>query len=113
MSRKAQSTLEDALSTAVVIGALIAVQVYVKRGMEGRLRSSADDIGTQYDITTGGYNQKIELQGSKVDISVSGNSDLLTVTGPGIGVIKRYTDGTYDMKSGTITTTEGAADLGW
>lgn len=47
--KKAQSTLEYAIVLAVIVGALIAMQIYMKRGMEGRLRSSSDDIGEQFD----------------------------------------------------------------
>jgi len=55
MKRRAQSTLEYALIIAVVVGALIAMQVYVKRGIQGRLKSATDDIGEQYSpgYTTG------------------------------------------------------------
>jgi len=48
LNRKAQSTLEYAVIVAVVVGALLAIQVYVKRGVQGRLRSSTDNIGDQY-----------------------------------------------------------------
>jgi len=48
IKRRAQSTLEYALIVAVVVGALIAMQVYVKRGLQGRLKSAADDMGEQY-----------------------------------------------------------------
>ena len=55
IKRRAQSTLEYALIIAVVVGALIAMQVYVKRGVQGRLKSATDDIGEQYSpgYTTG------------------------------------------------------------
>lgn len=48
MNKRAQSTLEYAVIIAVVIGALIAMQTFMKRGVEGKLRSSIDDIGGQY-----------------------------------------------------------------
>jgi len=46
--RKGQSTLEYALIIAVVAGAMIAMQVYIKRGVQGKLKATADDIGKQY-----------------------------------------------------------------
>ncbi len=46
--RKGQSTLEYGILIAVVVGALIAMSIYMKRGLQGRLRSSSDDIGEQY-----------------------------------------------------------------
>lgn len=53
-NRKAQSTVEYAVLIAVVVGALLAMQIYVKRGAMGKLRSSTDQIGDQFtpDTTT-------------------------------------------------------------
>ncbi len=58
VKRRAQSTLEYALIVAVVVGGLIAMQVYVKRGLQGKLKESADQLGEQYSpgITTGTIN---------------------------------------------------------
>ncbi len=44
----AQSTLEYAVLIACVVSALIAMQIYIKRGMQGRLRQSGDSLGEQY-----------------------------------------------------------------
>ena len=46
--QRGQSTLEYAILVVVIIAALLAIQVYLKRGVQGRLKSSADDIGDQY-----------------------------------------------------------------
>jgi Flp pilus assembly pilin Flp len=46
--KRGQTTLEYAVLIVVVIGALLTIQVYIKRGVQGRLRSAADDIGEQY-----------------------------------------------------------------
>ncbi len=58
-NKKAQSTLEYAILIGVVVAALIATQVYLKRGYQGKLRESADSAGEQfspgyttYDYTT-------------------------------------------------------------
>ncbi|MFA6217553.1 MAG: hypothetical protein WDL87_07915 [Candidatus Omnitrophota bacterium] len=57
LTKRAQSTLEYAVIIAVVVGALIAMQVYVKRGLQGRLRQASDDIGDQFSpgVTTTSY----------------------------------------------------------
>lgn len=52
---KAQSTLEYALVIAAVIGALLAINAYMKKGIQGRLKESADQIGKQFD-GNGTYN---------------------------------------------------------
>lgn len=49
--RKAQSTLEYAVIIGVVVGALIMMQVYVKRGLQGRMKQASDDIGDQFSPT--------------------------------------------------------------
>jgi len=46
--KRGQSTLEYAVLIVVIIGALLTLQVYIKRGVQGRLKSASDDIGDQY-----------------------------------------------------------------
>lgn len=45
---KGQSTLEYAILVIIIIGALLTIQTYIKRGVQGRLKSATDDIGDQY-----------------------------------------------------------------
>jgi Flp pilus assembly pilin Flp len=55
LNKKAQSTLEYAVIIAIVVAGLIAMQVYIKRGIHGRLRDATDQIGEQFSptLTTG------------------------------------------------------------
>ena len=46
--KRGQSTLEYAILIVVVIGAFLAMQQYIKRGLQGRLKSAADDVGDQF-----------------------------------------------------------------
>jgi uncharacterized protein (UPF0333 family) len=46
--KKGQSTLEYAILIIIIIGALLSIQVYIKRGVQGRLKGAADDIGDQF-----------------------------------------------------------------
>ncbi|MDD4910621.1 MAG: hypothetical protein PHR44_08115 [Candidatus Omnitrophica bacterium] len=48
MRRSGQSSLEICVLVIVIVGALIAMQTYVKRAIQGRMRLAADDIGQQY-----------------------------------------------------------------
>lgn len=48
--KKGQSTLEYAILIIIIIGALLSVQVYIKRGIQGRLKSATDDIGDQFSV---------------------------------------------------------------
>lgn len=47
--RQGQTTLEYAILVVIVIGALLTIQNYLKRGIQGRAKSSTDDMGSQYD----------------------------------------------------------------
>lgn len=50
-----QSTLEYVILVGFVVAALIAMGIYMKRGLQGRYRESTDQIGAQYsagDVTS-------------------------------------------------------------
>lgn len=68
-TKRGQSTLEYAILVVVVIMALIAIQAYLKRGIQGRMRDSADQIGEQfspeyttYNFATKSYTKTNETQ---------------------------------------------------
>lgn len=42
-NKKAQTTAEYAILIAIVVGALVAMQVYIRRGLQGRVRNVVDD----------------------------------------------------------------------
>ena len=46
--KKAQSTVEYAVLIIIIIAALLSVQTYIKRGIQGRLKSASDDVGDQF-----------------------------------------------------------------
>jgi uncharacterized protein (UPF0333 family) len=54
--KKAQSTLEYAVLIGVVVAGLIAMQTYVKRGFQGKLRENADSIGEAFSPGYTTYN---------------------------------------------------------
>ena len=56
-NKSGQSTLEYVILTGFVVAALIAMGVYMKRGFQGRLRESSDQVGQQYSAeqTTSNY----------------------------------------------------------
>jgi hypothetical protein len=61
------STIELAVFIVCLIWALIAMQGYITRGIQGGLRESADSIGPQYDPTK-----------TLVDYNTTSTSDLTT-----------------------------------
>ena len=53
---KGQSSVEYATIIIVVIGALLTMQNYAKRGLQGRLKQTVDQMGEQYDPRVGDSN---------------------------------------------------------
>lgn len=50
----AQSTVEYAVLIACIAAAVIGMQFYIKRGIQGRLRQGGDEIGQQYSARNTG-----------------------------------------------------------
>jgi hypothetical protein len=47
MSRKAQSTAEYVIVLGLIVAAVVAMQTYVKRGFQGRIKEAVDYTGNQ------------------------------------------------------------------
>ncbi len=72
---RGQSTLEYALIISVVVGALLAMQIYMKRGMEGRMRKASDDIGKQFDADKSYVHHETTKKGTTVEeVKTTGES---------------------------------------
>lgn len=83
-SRRAQSTLETAMIAVVLSAALVAMHIYIKRGLEGRFREATDSIGEQYSYRTNtGNTTKTETQ----NVTVLVDSILLNITNESGAVI--------------------------
>jgi hypothetical protein len=72
--KRAQSTLEYAVLIIVIIGALLSIQVYLKRGVQGRLRSASDDIGDQYSVGNTNYLKRVVTNSKTKDTFNAGQS---------------------------------------
>jgi uncharacterized protein (UPF0333 family) len=72
---RGQSTLEYVILIGFVVAALIAMGVYMKRGMQGKLRESTDQIGEQYSAgnTTSEYTTKTSIQQTE-DMAAGGKT---------------------------------------
>jgi uncharacterized protein (UPF0333 family) len=79
--KKGQSTLEYAILIIIIIGALISIQVYIKRGIQGRLKGASDDIGTQFDPGNSNANIIRRTRGQSEETFLTGvtRSQLLQV----------------------------------
>lgn len=80
LNRKAQSTLEYAVLISVVVAALLGIQIYVKRGMQGRIRSSTDQIGEQFDARKTDYDYTTKRTSTTVEEVTNGLSAVYTGT---------------------------------
>lgn len=73
-----QSTLEYAALVAIVVGGLIAMQAYLKRGVQGKLKATGDQLGEQYSpysVKAGGYYNTTE--NSRTEVNREKGSDTL------------------------------------
>lgn len=98
--KNGQSTLEYAVVIIVLSAALVAMLIYLKRGVQGRLRSEADQLGQLYSP-----------RNTDSAITVSRNSEIITNV---VSVITATTEKKdsqtfkYDrINSSTVITTVG------
>ena len=77
LNRKAQSTLEYAIIIAVVVGALVAMQVYIKRGLQGRLKQAADDMGEQFTAQYSTANYSTQTNTTTTENSIGGSNPVV------------------------------------
>ncbi|MEI6437119.1 MAG: hypothetical protein WCO69_00040 [Candidatus Omnitrophota bacterium] len=49
-STRGQSLMEYVILLIVIIAALLTMQMYIKRGVQGHWKESVDGIGEQYDL---------------------------------------------------------------
>lgn len=100
-THKAQTTLEYAILIGVIVAALIAMQTYVKRGFQGKLRENADNMGEQFAPlnTTYTYNT-----------NSSSNS---TETIADSGVTNTEITGQTSAKTGSEDVTNATGDGWW
>ena len=77
---KGQSTLEAVILIIIVIGALLSIQVYIKRGLQGRLKSAADDIGDQYSDSNTNVLKTVTVKSNTQETNLAGKviSKMLT-----------------------------------
>jgi len=47
--KRGQGMLEYSLLIVIIIAAFITMQIYIKRGFQGRWKSAVDELGDQYD----------------------------------------------------------------
>ncbi len=73
---KGQASLEYAMFIIIVVAALISMQIYLKRGIQGRMRTSIEGVGEQYDPMATESDITQTLSGNTITTVVLQNSIL-------------------------------------
>lgn len=76
MKNNAQSLIEYVIMFSLIVAALFAMQVYLKRGMSGRIKGSADEIGGGFFYSPGATQSTITVDTTVGTKSSSKVSDL-------------------------------------
>ncbi|MFH0753756.1 MAG: hypothetical protein V2A70_04255 [Candidatus Omnitrophota bacterium] len=93
--KKAQSVLEYMILLIIIIAAFLTMQVYMKRGFQGRWKQAVDDLGDQYDKT--GYHSDIRY-------TQIGSSESRTTAVP--DVVVDGVSGQKTVRTDSVITTE-------
>ncbi|MDD3374212.1 MAG: hypothetical protein PHY73_00620 [Candidatus Omnitrophica bacterium] len=73
--KTAQSTLEYAVLIVIIIGALIAMRTYFQTGLQGKIKSSTDDISSeQFEYGHTRYNKTTNTFSNSYEQSVAGET---------------------------------------
>ena len=71
-----QTVTETAILLMVIVFALVAMQTYLKRSVQGRLKSDIDQVGSQYDFNA-----------TTSDFTTSHVSDVTTTSTTSVGPV--------------------------
>ena len=97
--RKGQTLLEYTVIVIIMMGVMLAMKDYVKRGIQGRWKSATDDLGDQYDPTWVNSNIDYSMQVNAISTVTVLNQ---TVNGQmGQWTNREDTSNTLETKSGS------------
>jgi hypothetical protein len=105
--RKAQSTAEYAIVIGLVIAAAVAMQVYVKRGLQGKMKDASDI--TMTDTTSGaviGQTNQYEPYYMKTDMDATRSASEKSKTSTGGGVKREIVGEEVSTRTGEQKITE-------
>jgi len=102
LGRRGQTILEYTVILIIIIGVVITMKDYIKRGIQGRWKSATDDFGDQYDP------QRVN---SSIMYATQVNSQsIVTVENGTVGGAGQWTN-RVDM-SNSLETKTGATQIG-
>ena len=111
VSQRGQSTGEYAILIAVAVGAIVAMQLYVKRGLQGRVKGASDFMASQ--TPTLGTLQQYEpyYNASNYNVKQDRKAEEGVVTG---GATSRTAIDEITTRTGNATTeTDQSKDDDW
>ena len=76
---RGQTTLEYAVVIAVVAAALLSMQIYMKRGFQGRYRSATDQVGEQFVPTKTTSTYTVTSSSDRHDVALIDGSSTSTL----------------------------------
>lgn len=103
--RRGQSTAEYAIVIGLVIAAAVAMQVYVKRGIQGKVKDAVDFSKT--DVTSGvtiGATGQYEPYYLTQNLTSSSSGSTAAVTGSAGLTTRNITNAEVTTRTGTVTT---------
>jgi len=98
--RGGQTAVEYTVMIIVLIGAFLAMQNYMKRGVQGRWKAHVDELGDQYDPRTADTNLRTTL-------SSQTNTEIISMN-TAVGYWTRRRDATVSTERKTGYTSVGA-----
>ena len=99
--RKGQTILEYTLILIIILGVVIAMKNYVKRGIQGRWKSASDDFGDQYDPQSVNSNINYATQVNSITTVTIGCEVMSNITGQqGQWTTRVDTSNTLETKTG-------------
>lgn len=128
---KAQAITEYAVLLGIIVMAIVLIQVYLKRSIQGKFKSTADDIGeqfttgTNYTVQTIQQSARREISGngtiaqlnntwssSEIQTATDGARPIIAVSGIPLPVLTAYAGHEITQKDFVNATRGGTAALG-
>ena len=100
-NHKGQTILEYTVIVIIILGVMIAMKDYIKRGIQGRWKSATDDFGDQYDPQSVNSNIMYATQvNSQSVVTVENGSDNSSGTQQGQWTNRVDTSNSLETKAG-------------
>ena len=102
-NHKGQTILEYTVIVIIILGVMIAMKDYIKRGIQGRWKSAADDFGDQYDPQSVNSNIVYATQSNAQSIVtvVNGSSNAAGPLEQGLWTNRLDTSNSLETKTGS------------